>query len=110
MLILTKAVCRTPGASWLLVGLMWASCAAAQAPESPETPLPSVTVIAPRPPTPQELAGTAVPDFVRMHARVVVVTGQLARWRTAICPVTEGLSPAFNDFISARILAVAASV
>jgi hypothetical protein len=107
---LTRVVRRMLETSWLLVGLVWANGSLAQAPESQETPLPSVTIIAPRPPTPQELAGRAVPDFIRMHARIVVVTGQLARWRTAICPITAGLSPAFNDWVSARILAVAASV
>ena len=43
-----------------------------------------------------------------------MVSGQLARWGTGmgigICPLTTGLSPSFDDFISARILAVAASV
>jgi hypothetical protein len=72
--------------------------------------LPDVTVIAPRPPTPQELAGEAVHDFVHVHAKPAVGTGQLPRWRIGICPLTRGLSPAFNDFVSARILAVAASV
>jgi hypothetical protein len=43
-----------------------------------------------------------------------VVSEQLARWGVGrdvgICPLTVGLSPNLNDFISARILAVAASV
>lgn len=83
----------------------------ADAQTSPSSPVPEVTVTAPRPPTPQELAGSAVSDFIHVHAHPAVVTGQLARWRIGLCPpVTVGLSPRFNDFISARILAVAASV
>lgn len=107
---LTGIVRRTLEISWLLVGLVWAHRALAQGPESPTTPSSSVTVIAPRPPTPQELAGEAVHDFVEVHARPVAVTGQLARWRIPVCPVTDGLPKALNEFVSARILAVAASV
>lgn len=76
--------------------------------------LPEVTVTAPRLPTPGELSGTAVSKFVEVHAAPAAVTGQLARWGVGgdagICPLTTGLAPAFNDFVSARILAVAASV
>lgn len=73
-------------------------------------PLPEVTVTAPRPPTPEELAGNAVPDFARAHAVPAVVTGQLARWYVGICPQTSGLSSRLNDFVSARLLAIAAIV
>jgi len=110
MLISTRGLRRMLAAAWLPVVLVWANCAPAATPESPEESLPSVTVIAPRPPTPQELAGEAVHDFVQMHARVVAVTGQLARWRTPICPVIEGLPKALTEFVSARILAIAANV
>lgn len=78
--------------------------------------LPEVTVTAPRPPTPDELAGDAVSNFVHVHAAPAAVTGQLARWGggigrgVGICPITAGLLPRFNDFVSARIRAVAASV
>jgi hypothetical protein len=78
--------------------------------------LPEVTVMAPRPPTLEELAGDAVSNFVHAHAAPAPVTGQLARWGGGIgrglglCPITIGLSPRLNDFVSARILAVAVSV
>jgi hypothetical protein len=84
----------------------------AQTSSSP--PLPEVTVEAPRPPTLKELAGEAVPDFIRTHAAPAVVSGQLARWGVGrdpgICPLTVGLSPGLNEFVSARVLAVAATV
>ena len=72
--------------------------------------IPEVTVMAPRPPTPQELAGESVPNFVASHAVPSIVIHQIPRWRTSLCPVTIGLSPAFNQFVSARIEAVAAAV
>jgi hypothetical protein len=72
--------------------------------------IPQVTVVAPRPPTPEELAGTAVPDFVKSHSSPSIVIGQLTRWRRAVCPLTRGLDPDFNAFITARIRAVAAVV
>jgi hypothetical protein len=90
------------------------SAGAAQTSAPP--PLPEVTVTAPRPPTKEELAGDAVANFVHVHAAPTVVTGQIARWGggigrgEGICPITIGLSSRLNDFVSARILAVAASV
>jgi hypothetical protein len=72
--------------------------------------LPQVTVTAPRLPTPQELAGEAVPKFVTSHAVPSIVIHQMMRWRTGICPATLGLSSAMNAFVSARIHAVAAAV
>jgi hypothetical protein len=84
------------------------SIAAAAAESS--VPVPEVTVIAPRPPTPEELSGEAVPKFIASHATPSIVIYQVMRWRHGICPVTDGLSPAFNAFVSARIVAVAAAV
>jgi len=83
---------------------------------SSPAPLPDVTVTTPSPPTPEELSGNALSDLVRAYAVPAVISGQLARWGggigrgVGICPRTVGLSPAFNDFVSARILAVAESV
>ena len=71
---------------------------------------PAVTVTAPRPPTPEELAGRAVPNFVVSHVTPSTVIGQLTRWRTGICPLTRGLTDAMNAFVTARILAVAEAV
>jgi hypothetical protein len=87
----------------------FASSDAACAAES-SVPIPEVTVIAPRPPTPDELAGEAVPKFIATHATPSTVIHQMTRWRNRICPVAEGLSPAFNAFVTARIAAVAATV
>jgi hypothetical protein len=82
----------------------------AAAAEAPSVSVPEVTVIAPRPPTPDELAGEAVQNFIASHATPSTVIHQIMRWRNGICPVANGLTPAFNAFVSARIVAVATTV
>jgi hypothetical protein len=86
------------------------SPAHAQATSGSSQDLSSVTVTAPRPPTPEELAGEAVPNFVMSHVTPSTVIGQVTRWRKGICPVTNGLSAAMNAFVTARLLAVAEAV
>ncbi len=71
-----------------------------------------------RAPSSQELAGNSLAQFIVHHATVHYVdtgaVGSLTRWRggrpESICPVTAGLDPAHNDFITARIRALAAEV
>jgi hypothetical protein len=72
--------------------------------------VPEVTVTAPRPPEPEQLVGESVPNFIKGHGQPAVLSGQLGRWVTEICLRTEGLTPAFNAFVSARVEAIAASV
>lgn len=72
--------------------------------------VPQVTVTAPRPPTPEELAGDSIPNFLIAHARPSPASGQLAVWKQPVCAVVLGLTPAFNSFVSERIAAVADSV
>ena len=36
--------------------------------------------------------------------------GQISRWRKPVCPLTEGLTPEFNDFVTERIKEIAAKV
>jgi len=72
--------------------------------------LPEVTVVAPRPVTPEQTAGDSVPTFVRSHANPSFRTGQLSRWEQAICASAMGLSQDFNDFVTARVQTVAAAV
>jgi hypothetical protein len=80
----------------------------------------AVGVVSPAPPNDAEIAGDTLYHFVVHHASthypasVGAVSGGLLRWRggraETVCPATEGLDPAFNDFVSARVLAVAAFV
>jgi hypothetical protein len=80
--------------------------------------IPNVTVIAPRPPTEQELADDSVHQFVAHHATVHYVntgaSGNLARWRggrpETICPITVGLDAQKNAFVTARVRALAENV
>lgn len=80
--------------------------------------IPDVTVIAPRPPTDQELARDSLSQFVAHHATVhyvnTGVTGNLARWRggrpETICPATIGLDSRANAFVTARVRALAENV
>jgi hypothetical protein len=80
---------------------------------------PDVTVTAPRLPTDQELAGDSLYQFIVHHATTpysasVAVRGSLTRWRggrpETICPLTVGLDPGYNDYVSARLRALAAHV
>jgi hypothetical protein len=82
---------------------------------SPQIPEPAVTT--PSPPTPQELAGDSLSQFIVHHATTHFVTTattqNLARWRggkQSICPLTVGLEPASNAFVTARIRALASYV
>jgi hypothetical protein len=79
--------------------------------------IPDVAVTAPTPPTDQELAGHGLYEFIVHHATVHYVntgtTGNLARWRggkQSICPLTTGLNPGYNAFVTARLRALAAYV
>ena len=79
--------------------------------------IPDVTVTAPRPPTDQELAGDSLHQFVLHHATVHYVNtgvrGNLAHWRggrQSICPITQGLDPGYNAFVTARLRALATYV
>ena len=104
--------CRSPRSTLFVVSVFALLSSPANTEVTAGSPqdLPNVTVTAPRPPTPEELAGNAVPNFVTSHATPSAVIGQLTRWRTGICPVTRGLSEAMNAFVTARILAIAESV
>jgi hypothetical protein len=82
---------------------------------SPE--MPDVTAISSRPPSEQELAGNSLDAFIEHHATTHYVntstTGNLARWRggrQSVCPLTAGLSPGYNAFVTARVRAIAAFV
>ena len=78
---------------------------------------PDVSVKAPPAPSDQELAEAGLYQFIEHHATVHFVdtstAGNLARWRggrQSICPLTVGLDPGYNAFVTARIRALAAYV
>ena len=76
-----------------------------------------VTIAAAIPPTEEELAGDSLSQFVAHHATVhyfdTGVTGSLARWRggkQSICPLTMGLNPEQDAYVTARLRALATYV
>jgi len=80
-------------------------------PTAPPPDLAEITVIAPRPPTASEVAGDNIKIFINSHSKPKdSVTGTLSRWKEAVCVKTEGLPPAFDDYVSARVEAIAAAV
>ena len=46
----------------------------------------------------------ALNSFVIAHAAPTALLGKIARWKKGICPLTVGLSPRLNLYISQRIL------
>jgi len=110
----TKYVFRRMVLTGVVITIGWFATARANG-ASPE--IGDVSVTAPPPPTEQELAGNSLQDFILHHATTHYVetstTGNLARWRggrQSICPVTEGLTPGYNAFVTARLRALAAYV
>jgi len=94
---------------WLgaVVGLL-ALAGPALAQSSPATIVGGVTVTAkPAPPPPKnQSAYDRALNFVTSHGRPSKI-GQLARWVDPVCPVTIGLSPEQNRFVSYRVGQVA---
>jgi hypothetical protein len=83
--------------------------AAASPTAAPGTGITQITVVAPRPPEPHEIAGDNVATFIRIHGKPGKRIGQLGRWVEPVCPATQGLTPGFNDFVTARLQAIAAA-
>ncbi len=81
------------------------------APAQPQA-LEEVTVTAVKQSDERTLDRVIIPRFVASHGVPNPYSHQLGRWRSpgAICPSTVGLRPAFADYVSHRILSVAASV
>jgi hypothetical protein len=79
--------------------------------------IPDVTVTAPRPPTDDELAGDSLYQFIVHHGTVHYLNtgtgGNIGHWRggrQSICPLTSGLDAGYNDFVTARLRALATYV
>lgn len=90
----------------LLVVVATCPIAAAEAPSGGAAPADAV-VVASTPRMPAADVATAAPSFVDARTKLTPIS-QVPRWRAAICPQTQGLPPGYNEFISARIRAIAA--
>jgi hypothetical protein len=99
--------------------MAWITVARAGDQANGSAALPDVGVFAPKAPTDQELAAEGLYQFIVHHATTPypsseATTGGLARWRggrpETICPLTLGLDPGYNAFVTARLRALAAHV
>src|SRR5258708_4613401 len=70
-----------------------------QAAATPENAVENVIVTAPR-----LRSERALNNFVTTHVAATPFLGKIARWKTGICPITVGLPPKLNVYISQRIL------
>jgi len=102
--------------SWQFLALLLIATMACARDNSGQSFQPSSgpTVTAPKPPTDGELAGDSLSQFVTHHATDhyfnTGVTGSLARWigeKRSVCPLTKGLNPEQDDYVTARIRALA---
>jgi hypothetical protein len=87
-------------------------CLASNAPAQPAQPPPDNTVspvvVSPSRLSDEEMIKTIIAPFVESHAARNRKSGVLIRQPVAgVCPVTLGLDARFNDFVTARIMAVA---
>src|SRR5580658_10426226 len=97
------------------VQVCYAAIAAAQPPDSqssPEQALQEVTVTAHKLIDERTLYRIIIPRFVKSHGAPNPSSRQVGRWTSpfVICPRTVGLKPAAADYVSHRILTVAATV
>jgi len=56
------------------------------------------------------LENLVIPKFVDSHGKANERGNQIARWHTGLCPMTLGLQPAYNEFVTRRIVELAKSV
>jgi hypothetical protein len=98
--------------------MAWSALARANGQANAPTELPDVGVFAPKSPTDQELAAEGLYQFIVHHATTPYPSSEamrgLVRWRggrpETICPLTQGLDPGYNSFVTARLRALAAYV
>ena len=74
----------------------------AQQQADPENAVENVIVTEPR-----LRSEKALNNFIITHAAATPLLGKIARWKTGICPITIGLPPKLDLYISQRILRVA---
>jgi hypothetical protein len=99
-----------------LCGTIPSVCAADETVESPQQqesePLQEVTVTAHKQIDERTLERVVIPRFVQSHGTPSPKSHQIGRWIRpgSVCPSTTGLTPAFADYVSRRIITVATSV
>src|SRR5580704_14963270 len=81
---------------------------AAPSPPSPADPT-AVQGVTVEPPLSPEARFARALNFIQSHGAPARI-GQLARWTDRVCPLTLGLTPSLNAFVSARVRLLAARV
>jgi hypothetical protein len=82
-----------------------AASAQEQAPSQPAPPSPAIeSVIVTAPALRPE---KALDNFIISHAAPSPLLNKIARWKTGICPITIGLTPKLNLYVTQRIIRVA---
>jgi hypothetical protein len=94
------------GAAAMLATAGVAGPAPDPAPSADPTAVQGVTVA---PPLSREAKFARALNFIQSHGAPSRI-GQLARWKDRICPLTLGLTPALNAFVSARVRLLAGRV
>jgi hypothetical protein len=96
----------------LAITFALAGLGGAEAQQSPSpTPKPGEITVNGKRPDGKDAIKTVIAPFVNAHAAPDRVSGLVLRQpNTGICPVTIGLSSAFNDFVTRRIIEVARQV
>jgi hypothetical protein len=51
-----------------------------------------------------------IPHFVQSHGAPSPMIDQVARWRQGVCPKTTGLQPAYDEFVTRRVVTAAQAV
>ena len=101
-------------AAWLVASPAWAQAAGAPAPaaspaKSPDSAAIGEIIVRGHAAKVPKSFDTAVRKFVHDMGRPGPI-GQISRWRQPVCPITAGLTPAFDDFVNRRVRQVAARV
>jgi hypothetical protein len=89
---------------WAAILLLAATPAAAQPAPAPPSSEAAESVTVTATPLPHR---SAVDEFIYSYPVPVRTTDKIARWRTGICPVVEGLPQHFAAFITRRLVAIA---
>lgn len=87
--------------------LAFSLTASAQQEAKPAEPAPGIGVESVIVTAPALRSERALDNFIIAHSTPTPLLGKIARWKNGICPLTVGLSPQLNLYISQRIIRVA---
>jgi hypothetical protein len=91
----------------LAPGLAFALAASAQEQAPPQNAPPSTAVESVIVTAPKLRPEKALDNFIIAHAAPSPFLTKIARWKTGICPITIGLPPQLNLYVTQRIIRVA---